>query len=650
MRSCEPANPKTAHLPPSQNPTTHREKQTTATFYQARWQMIEGNNHEPTSPVNDLYKIFKRRRRLSSASQKQEDDDEQSITSATASAISGCELERSSIRTYLLNNFSRKQLSVHILSTPFVEGFQALLEKEYTLALQDNKCLSADGPTIDAQLAAARNILCQLRSSFSETKQTGSQIQIPTQSRRVLFQLAEYFFRQRARLTLKDASSDEVANKITLINELLKLINEVFPKYNVSDAWQSDLNELVEIDLEKGVRKRMRAFRQAEMGSLFTREIHQKQTGRVRTSFPVCVIRIVDDQLVEAKRCLSSDYIQVVLSACNEEMSQIVAGMLQAVEQACESLNAKQLCAFINDVDRLRELMEKRYTKYVTRPSLKKLAEKLEKDIIYLSQHTSALLARRLMRELVKSEKISSNIGNARWETDLSRTGAVRIVSALKVQFKRFDSYLGDEFPRFLKACFDQMMQLYVEALLRNTLRRRCVARNVSQGLEADYAVLLSFFNGDLLDKHYGRKGFYNLPTLNLHLHLLKSIANIIKTEHSADDLKHDIRALLRALEPTENATRLIMHFAALDQRYEDFDSATWLKVIVEARIENTIDCNSSFCFGTRLDIPFLEKPVEPLTRRTTNSRQERPVVKCIRNLKKPPVVLRAQSDTVSVV
>jgi hypothetical protein len=613
--------------------------------------MTEGNNNEPTSPAGDLYKIFKRRRRLSlqEASQKQEDDDGQSITSATASAISGCELERSGVRTYLLNNFSRKQLSTHHLSTPFVpfvEGFQALLEKEYKLALHDS---SNYVDTIEAHLAAARNILCQLRSSFTETKQTSSQLRIPTHSRRVLFQLVEYFLRQKARLTNKSATNDDVANRITLINELLKIIGEIFPKYNISDVWQSDLNILVNKYLDEGVRKSMRTFRQANMRSLFTREIHQKQTGRVRTSFPFAIIQIIDDQLVAAKRCLSSDYIQVVQSACNEEISELVAEMLQAVELACDSLNAKQLCAFINDVDRLRELMEKRNTKYVTRPSSKKLAEKLDKDTIYLSQHTSALLAQRLMRELVKSEKLLSNIGDARWEADASRTGVLRLISVLKVQFKRFESYLGDNFPRFLKACFNQTMQIYVEALLWNTFRRRCVARNVSQGLEADYAVLLNFFNGDLLDKYYGRKGFYNLPTLNLHLHLLKTLANITQPEHSADDLKEDIQALLRAFEPTEKATRLILHFAALDQHYENFDSTAWLKVIAEARNENTNDCDSSFCFDARLEIPFLEKPVER-TRRTTSSRQERPVVKCIRNLKKPPVVLRAQSDTVSVV
>ncbi|GAX11638.1 hypothetical protein FisN_30Lh013 [Fistulifera solaris] len=614
--------------------------------------MTEGNNNEPTSPAGDLYKIFKRRGRLylQEASSKQEDEDGQSITSETASAISGCELERSGVRIYLLNNFSRKQLSTHHLSTPFVpfvEGFQALLENEYKLALHDN---NTHVDTTEAHLAAARNILCQLRSSFTEMKQTTSQLQIPTHSRRVLFQLVEYFLRQKARLINKSATNDDVAKRITLINELLKMIEDIFPQYNISDVWQSDLNALVERYLDEGVRKSLRTFRQANMRSLFTREIQQKQTGRVGTSFPAAVIQIVDNQLVAAKRCLSSDYIQVVQSACNEEISELVAEMLQAVELACNSLNAKQLCAFINDVDRLRELMKKRNTKYVTRPSFKKRAEQLDKDTIYLSQHASALLAQRLMKELVKLEKILSNIGDARWETDASRTGALRIVSVLTVQFKRFDSYLGDAFPRFLKACFDQTMQLYVEALLRNTFRRRCVARSVSQGLEADYAVLLNFFNSDLLDKHYGRQGFYNLPTLNLHLHLLKSIANITQPERSADDLKQDIQALLRALEPTENATRLIMHFAALDQQYEDFDSNKWLKVIAEARNENTIDSDSSFCFDTRLVIPFLEKHVESFTRRTTSSRQERPVVQRIRNLKKPPVVLRSQSDTVSIV
>lgn len=618
-------------------------------------QMIEGNYNENTSPTGDMYRIFRRNRNLPVQELfGKEDEDGQSITSETASAVTACEFEKLSvgIRTYLMGYFSRRNMSFyHQNNTPLMDEFHDILDKEYNLALQDNT--SSGGRTIEAQLSSARNILLQLRNIFTESKQKHSPLQIPEQSRQILFHSMESFLRHKVVLLQHEssASPEDVANVITLINRLLTLMEESFPEIDISESWQADLNVLIEKYLDAGVRQSIRTFRGTARESKFRGEIKEKPKGRLSTEFPVSIIEIIDAQVAAAKQCLPSKYIQVVQSACNEEMSELLSEMLLSIEESWESLSSRQFCAFLNDVDLLRELMARRNMKHLIHPSFRKKAETFKQDSIYLSQQAASLFAQRIMRELVVSEKILSNIGDAKWEKEENRTGVLRTISVLKVHYKTFQCFLGDEFPRLLKACFDQTLQLYVESFLLNTFHRRCSARNVSKALEADYALFLNFYNGDLLDNYYGRKGFYSLQTLNLHLHLLKSMANVIQPNRCADELKQDVKALLRAFEPTEKATRAVLHLVAMNQSSDGLES--WLDMIAEAKNENSKEgSHSSFRFDIPLEIPLLEKSQHGQAKKATirSARQTRPVAKCIRGLKKPPVVLRAQSDTVSVV
>jgi hypothetical protein len=183
------------------------------------------------------------------------------------------------------------------------------------------------------------------------------------------------------------------------------------PDLRIRKEWVRDRDDLVVHYIVKGVTREMSECLSRATDLQSEDDIRQDSSGYfVVTGFPAQIAFLYHQQLSVAQAALPSLYHEIVLAACNQEMTQIVADMQLKITKEWKDISSSYFCALINDALILSEQCAERNDLFLKSDEFKKAGDVLVRDLVELSLHAARFLCEHIMFDTKESEPILKSV------------------------------------------------------------------------------------------------------------------------------------------------------------------------------------------------------------------------------------------------
>jgi hypothetical protein len=173
-------------------------------------------------------------------------------------------------------------------------------------------------------------------------------------------ELDEYIF-PRISLLYADISAIQASNVAKLIS-FAEFYNDTFIKRGmaVSKDRLADFEELATEYLRRGVHDQMQLMIGNSLRLRDEEEIKTNKHGHLVTGHPEDISFMIEMQIAVAREHLPARFLGEVLTACNQELFNMIADIMLDVGSRWSKIEVERLCAIINDASRMIEQCEDR--------------------------------------------------------------------------------------------------------------------------------------------------------------------------------------------------------------------------------------------------------------------------------------------------
>jgi hypothetical protein len=259
--------------------------------------------------------------------------------------------------------------------------------------------------------------------------------------------------------------------------------------------------------------------------------------------------------------------------------------MIQVQSEWRESMDVEQLCAVVNDAQRMVGICEEIFGEEEGDGVTDSDGNSTE-DLVAAWTQLSVLALQHLceLRFADLKEDHLGYVGRSEWESAGEDDPCIQpSIDALRDFHSDLQDWISGDYyhSKALKLCFDLTIQAYLESFLSNTMARGLSKpENAFEVVQRDWTRLVSFFCFELAD-HHGRGGFYHRQIMEDRLSLLEAVCNLLNRHHSPSKCKPDMLRICRQLGK-QNGTPIILHLVGLrtKRRMSSVDSREWHVVI----------------------------------------------------------------------
>lgn len=341
----------------------------------------------------------------------------------------------------------------------------------------------------------------------------------------------------------------------------------------VSKHRLADFEELATEYLKRGVHDQMQIMIQNSIQLLESEDaiMQDGTTGRLITAHPEDIAFMVEMQLSVARETLPPRFLAHVLTACNDEIFNMVADLMLKVGSRWKQMEVERLCATINDALRLSEQCEERNEELVDVSNEEHVqsGEDVCKELTELALHATRYLCERIMLDLVDLDPILTSIGKPRWEQDNTVSPVDTAIVTLKDYFADIFEWVPDRyvFPKCVKHCFDMTLQLYIHSFFSHTMANGLLQdpSQASGVLQKDWQKLLQFFANKEMEEYAGCAGHYSKSVLVARLDLLQALSVLLTPTIPPNQMQAEIEIVLHQLG-IEVGVPAVLHMAGLRQ------------------------------------------------------------------------------------
>jgi hypothetical protein len=316
--------------------------------------------------------------------------------------------------------------------------------------------------------------------------------------------------------------------------------------------------------LRRGVHEQVKSMIENRLLLVEEDDIITNDDGTLSTRLPLDVSIIVEMQLSVARESLPSFLVPAVLEACNEELINLVGGLMFEVETKWRNFTPERLCCFINDAQSLLEQCEQRWEDMSSSDGEENdSSESLLREFTELSLHATRYLCERIFLDV---SEILAEVGSVHWEEEESHIKTV--ILTMEDYFEDIKIWVpeGYFFPKILKNCVDLILRIYLDSFFANTMSNGldCPER-AAQSLQSDWEKLWIFFGTTKLMYH-GRAGFYDKENIWHRLHIVEAMIPFLMTDVKPENLQDVMQVILKQLG-TDGGSAAIFHLFGLQQR-----------------------------------------------------------------------------------
>ena len=402
-------------------------------------------------------------------------------------------------------------------------------------------------------------------------------------------ELDEYIF-PRISLLYVDISAIQASDVAKLVS-FAELYNKTLVKkgMTVSKDRLADFEELANEYLRRGVHDQMHLMIRNSLRLRNEEETKLNRQGHLVTGHPEDIAFMIEMQIAVARQHLPPRFLGEVLTACNHELSNMIADIMLDVGSRWSKIEVERLCVIINDASRMIEGCEERNNALLDRNNSEhqKAGEDLCRELMELSLHATRFLCERIMLDLREPDPILTRIGGMAWET-----GAILIteitVATLKDYSDDISEWISESyyFPKVLRHCFDMTLQAYFESFFTMTMSKGIKDPEVaSRILHQDWQNLHQFFCGSGMTEYIGRAGHYTKQVIESRLGLIQAMSFILTPTIPPDKLKSNINTVLMQFG-TEVGVAAVLHLAGLrSRRINESEAMEWHAVVGETML-----------------------------------------------------------------
>jgi hypothetical protein len=345
----------------------------------------------------------------------------------------------------------------------------------------------------------------------------------------VLKQFDEYVF---PRIHLFSRKSDlltvhQVAKLLTWISKYQDRVAQLYPEMLFPREHLDYMEELSKEYIRRGVHDPLQQMIQRSLEMNDSNGIDRSNDGHFFTQLPMDVAVFLNSQLSTAKTALPRQCFAEVAKACQEELFNMVGGIMLLVETRWQDLSVEHLCSIAVDSQRLVEIVDGIFGSVNTTDKQDDLTEELICELTQLSVLATRFLCE--LRFLDLKETYLNLVGGDEWES--GNLSVLDPVSELRDFVIDVGAWIPGDFYRgkVLKYCFDNFIQSYVSAFLSNTMAKGVYnSEKVAQILHYDFFKMADFFGVELSEQH-GHYGFYTRDLIESRLEVLDSFAAILE-------------------------------------------------------------------------------------------------------------------------
>ena len=402
-------------------------------------------------------------------------------------------------------------------------------------------------------------------------------------------ELDEYIF-PRISLLYADISAIHASDVAKLVSFADSYNNTLVKKgMTVSKDRLADFEELANEYLRRGVHDQMHLMIRNSLRLRNEEEIKTNRQGHLITGHPEDIAFMIEMQIAVARKHLPARFLGEVLTACNQELSNMIVDIILDVESRWSKIEVERLCVIINDASRMIEECEERNNALLDRNNSEhqKAAEDLCRELMELSLHATRFLCERIMLDLREPDPILTRVGGNTWET-----GAMPItettVATLKDYSDDISEWISDSyyFPKVLRHCFDMTLQAYFESFFTITMNKGIKdPREASRILHQDWQNLHQFFCESGMTEYIGRAGHYTKQVMESRLGLIQAMSLILTPTIPPEKLKSNINSVLMQFG-TEVGVAAVLHLAGLRGRHiSESEAVEWHAVVGETML-----------------------------------------------------------------
>lgn len=343
------------------------------------------------------------------------------------------------------------------------------------------------------------------------------------------------------------------------------------------------LEELKSEYLRQGVHNQVKSMVDNRLLLLHDDEAIENDDGTLSTRLPEDVALISEMQLAVARESLGESMLPDVLRACNEELLNLVGGMMFYIETSWKTVSVERLCACVNDAQSLLDQCDARNEHILGNTEDNEEDEsshELLKEFSLLSLHAARYLCERIFIDL----DILATVGTKEWEKDDNQVIDVAL-ETLRDYFDDFKQWIPAEyyFPKILKNCMDFLLRFYLESFFTNTMANGLnnLAKAVER-LQMDWSKLWDFFGSENIAYH-GRAGFYGKENVWHRLHILEATICILTTTSEPAKVQGQMSAILKQLGPDTGIAAVLHLFGLQRRRIKAKEAEEWHATIALA-------------------------------------------------------------------
>ena len=446
-----------------------------------------------------------------------------------------------------------------------------------------------------AQVASAQDEEAQERSALDIVVEASSllieEFAMVVADRNVLEtiqrELDEYIF-PRISLLYSDISAIQASDVAKLIS-FADLYNSTFSKrgLTVSQDRIADFEELATEYLRRGVHDQMHLMIGNSLRLRDDEDITENSEGHFITGHPEDVAFMIEMQLSVAREHLPARFIGEVLTACNQELFNMITDVMLDLASRWNKVEVERLCAIINDASRLIEQCDERNAAVLDRNNSEheEVGDELCKELTELSLHATRFLCERVMLDLREPDPILNRVGGKQWES-----GNMLVIETTVATLKDYADDIQEwiphnyYFPKYLKHCFDMTVQAYLESFFALTMQRGVEdPLKASQMLHRDWQNLTKFFCISGMAKYLGHAGHHSKTVVTERLGLLQAMSFLLTPSIPPAKLESEIKTFLLHFG-SEVGIAAVLHMAGLRNRHiGDKESAEWHSAVGNA-------------------------------------------------------------------